>query len=132
MLNARALSDGLIKRGLRVLTGGTDNHIVVVDLRGFGVTGRDAETALSRCFVVTNKNVLPFDPLPANVASGVRLGVCACTTRGMRYTEMMLISNIVASVLLEKSVMKHVTSKMEAEARAGVLSLADAFPVLYN
>ncbi|MFP3039237.1 MAG: serine hydroxymethyltransferase [Candidatus Hodgkinia cicadicola] len=132
VLNAKALCVGLSKRGFQVLTGGTDNHIVVIDLRGFGITGKDAETALSRCFVATNRSALPFDPLPADLTSGLRLGSCACTTRGMREAEMAAAAHIVADVIKAKADSGLVSSELEASVRADVLALADAFPVLYT
>ncbi|MFP3038522.1 MAG: serine hydroxymethyltransferase [Candidatus Hodgkinia cicadicola] len=132
VLNAKALCAGILKKGLQVLTGGTDNHIVVIDLRDFGITGKDAETALNRCFVVTNRDVLPFDLLPADLASGLRLGSCACTTRGMREAEMATAARIVADVIRAKADSGLVSRELEASIKADVLGLADAFPVLYT
>ncbi|MFP3038170.1 MAG: serine hydroxymethyltransferase [Candidatus Hodgkinia cicadicola] len=132
VLNAKALCGSLSQRGLRVLTGGTDNHIVVIDLRDSGITGKDVELALSRCFVLTNRSALPFDPLPADLASGLRLGSCACTTRGMGEAEMATAARIVADVIKVKADFGLVSRELEARARADVLALADAFPVLYT
>ncbi|MFP3039573.1 MAG: serine hydroxymethyltransferase [Candidatus Hodgkinia cicadicola] len=132
VLNAKALSVGLSERGLQVLTGGTDNHIVVIDLRNLGITGRDAETALSRCFVATNANALPSDSLLVNEASGLRLGACACTTRGMREAEMAAAAHIVADVIKARADSGFVSCELEASVRAAVLALADVFPVLYT
>ncbi len=80
--NAQALAEALIERGYTVLTGGTDNHIVLVDLRNKGITGREAERGLEKAGITVNKNLIPYDPQPPLVASGIRLGTPALTTRG--------------------------------------------------
>ena len=82
--NAQALAETLMKGGLDIVTGGTDNHLMLVDLRPKGVTGKDAEAALGRAHITCNKNGIPFDPQPPTVTSGVRLGTPAGTTRGLR------------------------------------------------
>jgi glycine hydroxymethyltransferase len=98
--NARALADGLQKRGATVLTGGTDNHLVMTDVAtAFGLTGRQAESALRTCRLTLNRNSLPFDPNGAWYTSGLRLGVPAVTTLGMGPDEMAEIADIVVSVL---------------------------------
>jgi glycine hydroxymethyltransferase len=97
--NARALADELQKQGLRVVSGGTDNHIVLVDVGVRGVTGRDAERALEKAGITVNKNTIPFDPKPPAVTSGVRLGTPALTTRGFGTDEMRRIARMIATVL---------------------------------
>src|SRR5271163_1150258 len=86
--NARALAAGLAKLGFRIVTGGTDNHLFLVDMHSRGITGRDAELALERSGMTVNKNAIPFDPLPPMKAGGIRIGTPAVTTRGMREPEM--------------------------------------------
>ena len=80
--NAQVLAETLMKGGLDIVTGGTDTHLMLVDLRPKGVTGKDAEAALGRAHITCNKNGIPFDPQPPTVTSGVRLGTPAGTTRG--------------------------------------------------
>ena len=80
--NAQVLADTLMKGGLDIVTGGTDTHLMLVDLRPKGVTGKDAEAALGRAHITCNKNGIPFDPQPPTMTSGVRLGTPAGTTRG--------------------------------------------------
>ena len=98
--NANALADGLARRGARLVTGGTDNHLVLVDVRSFALTGRQAESALERSGVIVNRNSVPNDPNGAWYTSGVRLGTPALTTLGMGPSEMDEVADIIASVLL--------------------------------
>jgi glycine hydroxymethyltransferase len=97
--NAKALAEGLIKNGLRLVSGGTDTHLVLVDLRPFKVTGKVAETVLDEVGITVNKNTIPFDPEKPTVTSGVRIGTPALTTRGMKNEEMKLIADLIAKVL---------------------------------
>ena len=85
--NAHALAETLMKGGLDIVTGGTDTHLMLVDLRPKGVTGKDAEAALGRAHITCNKNGIPFDPQPPTVTSGIRLGTPAGTTRGFGAAE---------------------------------------------
>jgi glycine hydroxymethyltransferase len=102
--NARRLADELQRRGAQVLTGGTDNHLVMVDVaNSFGLTGRQAESALRECRLTLNRNSLPFDPNGAWYTSGLRLGVPATTTLGMGGNEMTEIADIVVDVLAATS-----------------------------
>ena len=86
--NAKALAEGIAERGFRIVTGGTDNHLFLVDLYSRGLTGKDAQTSLDRAGITVNKNSIPFDPTPPMTAGGIRLGSPAVTTRGMREPEM--------------------------------------------
>ncbi len=86
--NASVLAAALAKHGFRIVTGGTDNHLFLVDMHSRGITGRDAELALERAGMTVNKNAIPFDPLPPMKAGGIRVGTPAVTTRGMREPEM--------------------------------------------
>ncbi len=97
--NARALSDTLIKGGLDIVSGGTDCHLVLVDLRPKGVSGKDAEHALERARMTCNKNAIPFDPAKPTVTSGVRLGTPAATTRGFGVAEFTQVGNWIVEVL---------------------------------
>ncbi|WP_103501309.1 MULTISPECIES: glycine hydroxymethyltransferase [unclassified Streptomyces] len=97
--NARALADGLNRRGARLVTGGTDNHLVLLDVSGYGLTGRQAEAALLEAGVVTNRNAIPRDPNGAWYTSGVRLGTPALTTRGMGAAEMDEVAALIDRVL---------------------------------
>lgn len=97
--NARALAEGLLKRGGRVVTGGTDNHLVLIDVSGYGVTGRQAEQALLDSGIVTNRNSIPRDPNGAWYTSGIRVGTPALTTRGLRTAEMDEIAALIHTVL---------------------------------
>ena len=90
--NAQALATGLVDEGLRLTSGGTDNHLVLVDVHPYGVTGKAAEIALDNAGIHTNKNMIPYDPEKPTVASGVRLGTPAVTTRGMGVAEMRQIA----------------------------------------
>src|SRR3972149_1399676 len=97
--NARRLADGLVKRGYNLVSGGTDNHLMLVDLRNKGITGKDAETALDASGITLNKNAVPFDDKPPMVTSGVRIGTPAVTTRGMKEGEMDKIAEYIDKVL---------------------------------
>jgi len=97
--NARILAVELTNLGMRIVTGGTDNHIVLVDLSPKGITGVEAESALEASGIIVNKNAIPFDPRPPRIASGIRLGTPAVTSRGFGSKEMELIAQYVVSVL---------------------------------
>lgn len=94
--NAKALAEQLIKNGLNVLTGGTDNHLILLDLRGTGITGKELEDRLARVHIVTNKNAIPFDTEKKTITSGLRLGTPAVTSRGMKEDDMRLIANLIS------------------------------------
>jgi glycine hydroxymethyltransferase len=97
--NARALADELHRRGLRLVSGGTDNHLMLVDVGMRGVTGRDAQTALDAVGITVNKNTIPYDQRPPTVASGLRIGTPAVTSRGMGPAEMRPIADFICRVL---------------------------------
>ena len=101
--NARALADGLLRRGVTLVTGGTDNHLVLLDVSTFGLTGRQAESALLQSGIVTNRNSIPRDPNGAWFTSGIRMGTPALTTRGLGTDEMDQIADLIAVVLKETS-----------------------------
>jgi glycine hydroxymethyltransferase len=122
--NAQALVHGLQSRGFRIVSGGTDNHLMLVDLRGKGIDGKDAQVALDAVQLSTNKNMLPFDPLPPVRTSGIRLGSPAATTRGMGPAEMDRIADWISRRLSAPE------DNNEAGAiSAEVISTATRFPV---
>jgi glycine hydroxymethyltransferase len=97
--NARALAAGLLTRGYRLVTGGTDTHLILLDLGNRGITGKDAQDALDRAAITVNKNTIPFDTRSPTVTSGIRLGTPAVTTRGMKEAEMDLVAALIDRVL---------------------------------
>ena len=117
--NCRALAEGLLEGGLDLVSGGTDNHLILVDLRDAGTTGKELEEVLESVGVTCNKNMVPRDPEPPTVTSGVRLGTAAMTTRGMGEAEMREIAEIITKA-----------SRGELDGlRDRVTSLTDAFPL---
>jgi glycine hydroxymethyltransferase len=113
--NAAALADALSAEGFRIVSGGTDNHLMLVDLRPFGVTGKVAQEALDRAGVTCNKNAIPNDPEKPFVTSGLRLGTAAVTTAGMQETEMVEISSLIAQVL-RKVDDDHIAEEVRSQA----------------
>ena len=99
ILNAQCLSSTLIERGYDIVSGGTDNHIVLLSLKDKNITGSNAEIALEKAGLTCNKNGIPFDPLPPTITSGIRFGSAAATTRGLKINEFKLIGNYIADVL---------------------------------
>jgi glycine hydroxymethyltransferase len=97
--NAAELADALAERGARIVSGGTDNHLMLVDVTPLGVTGKEAETLLDDIGITVNKNAIPFDPLPPNTASGIRLGTPATTTRGFEPEEMRAIARMITDAI---------------------------------
>ncbi|MCS7313206.1 MAG: serine hydroxymethyltransferase [Acidobacteria bacterium] len=122
--NAQALAQQLMDEGLRLVSGGTDNHLMLVDLRPIGMTGKQAQALLEEVGITVNKNTIPFDPNPPMVTSGVRIGTPAVTTRGMREPEMRLIGHWIAEVLKNPE-----NEKVKAEARVVVRRLTEQFPL---
>jgi glycine hydroxymethyltransferase len=94
--NSRAMAEGLLGEGLNLVSGGTDNHLMLVDLRSTGTTGKELEETLDSVGITCNKNMIPNDPEPPTVTSGVRLGTAAMTTRGMGEVEMREIAEMIA------------------------------------
>ena len=97
--NARVLAKSLQERGLRVVSGGTDTHLILVDLSPKNVTGQDAETALESVHITVNKNAIPFDPKPPRVTSGLRLGTPSVTSRGFGEKEIVVVADLIARTL---------------------------------
>ena len=97
--NSKALADELINKGFDLVSGGTDNHLVLVDLTSKGITGKEAEDALSDVDIIVNKNTIPFDPKSPFIASGIRIGTPAVTMRGMKEPEMREIAKMISKLL---------------------------------
>jgi glycine hydroxymethyltransferase len=127
--NAQVLAETLMKGGLDIVTGGTDTHLMLVDLRPKGVTGRDTEAALGRARIACNKNGVPFDPQPPAVTSGVRLGTPAGTTRGFGEAEFAEIGGMIVEVV--DALARDPAGDPEAEAavRTRVAALCERFPI---
>jgi glycine hydroxymethyltransferase len=100
--NAKKLAQELSRRGLRIVSGGTDTHLLLVDLRSKNITGKDAAHLLDRAGITTNKNQIPYDPQSPFLTSGLRLGTPAVTTRGMKEPEMKLIAELISLVLTRR------------------------------
>ena len=122
--NSRLLAELLIENGFDCITGGTDTHLVLLDLRKSGVTGKEAEQALSKAGITTNKNAIPFDPQPPAIASGVRIGTPGVTTRGMKEDEIRIIAN-----LISKSVKNFNDSNILDSCKKEVNELCSRFPI---
>ncbi len=129
--NARAMAKVLVTRGLNIITGGTDNHLCLVDLRPKNVTGKAAEASLERAGLTCNKNAIPFDPASPFVTSGIRLGSPAGTTRGFGVAEFELIANLIGDVLDGLSANPEDNSAVEKATFEKVKALTAKFPI-YN
>jgi glycine hydroxymethyltransferase len=127
--NAKVLGATLMDRGFDLVTGGTDTHLLLVDLRARGISGRDAEVSLERAGLTCNKNGIPFDPLPPAQTSGIRLGTPAATSRGFGTAEFAKVGALIADVLDELANNRDDNSIAEATAQAGVTALTAAFPI---
>lgn len=101
--NAQALAQALQGHGFRLVSGGTDNHLILIDMTSIGITGQEAEEALDDCNVTANKNTIPFDTQKPTVTSGLRIGTPAMTTRGMKEEDMAVIADIMKTVLIDKA-----------------------------
>ena len=122
--NARALADAILARGYRLVSGGTDTHLLLVDLTAKGITGKDAQEALDRAWITVNKNGIPFDTKGPMVTSGVRIGTPAVTTRGMAEAEMIQIATLMDRVLTNIG-----NGSVEAAVRGEVQELTSRFPL---
>ncbi|WP_214694541.1 MULTISPECIES: serine hydroxymethyltransferase [unclassified Exiguobacterium] len=122
--NAQALAAGLEEEGLRIVSGGTDNHLLLVDLQGIDITGKAAEHALDAAGITVNKNTIPFDPASPFVTSGIRLGTAAMTTRGFKEDDMQEVARLIGRVLKQ-----HEDESVLAEALQDVRTLTAKFPL---
>ena len=130
--NAKALAATLVERGFDIVSGGTDTHLMLVDLRPKGLKGNAAEQSLLRAKMTCNKNGIPFDPEKPMVTSGVRLGTPAATTRGFGVEEFQQVGNLIGDVLEGLSAHPDNNEAAEAKARETVKQLCDRFPVYKN
>lgn len=121
--NAQALCNGLGKRGIRIVSGKTENHLMLVDLTNLGKTGKEAENLLDEVNITCNKNTIPNDPKSAFVTSGVRLGTAAVTSRGMNTEDMDVIAEAIAIVLKDEEDAKE-------RAKALVKGLTEKYPLI--
>jgi glycine hydroxymethyltransferase len=122
--NAKVLAAAMAKQGFRIVSGGTDNHLFLVDIYSKGLTGKDAQPALDRAGITVNKNAIPFDPLPPMTASGIRMGTPAITTRGMREAEMEPIAAWIADVLAHLG-----DAATETRVRGEIEKFTERFPL---
>ena len=127
--NAKILSEELLKRGLNIVSGGTDTHVVLVDLRPKELTGNIAEDALERAGITCNKNGIPFDPEKPSVTSGIRLGTPAGTSRGFGEKEFILIANLISDVLDALRKEKSFSDSVEIEVKNKIKKLCYEFPI---
>ena len=130
--NAKILADSLTKKGFKIFSGGTDTHLMLLDLRSFNVTGKDAQSSLGRANITCNKNGIPFDTESPMITSGIRLGTPACTTRGFGEVEFKLIAELIYKVIKGLSVNKSDNSKIEKEVKKEIIDLCSAFPIYDN
>jgi len=124
LANAQIMAQTLRDEGFRLVSGGTDNHLMLVDFSSKGITGKDAEQALEKAGITVNKNVIPFDTKPLTITRGIRIGTPAVTTRGMKEEEMRKIGRLIGRVLRAPA-----DSNVLGQARAEVLALTEKFPL---
>jgi len=129
--NAKILSKTLQNNGFKIFSGGTDTHLMLVDLRPFNVTGKDAEVSLCKSNITCNKNGIPFDTEKMTITSGIRLGSQAATTRGFGINEFKKVGELITKVILGLSKNKSDNSQIEMEVRKEVIKLCSNFPI-YN
>lgn len=125
--NAKTLGETLKNRGLNLITGGTDTHLLLVDLTPKGINGKELTETLEKVNITANKNAIPFDPLPPTVTSGIRLGTPAGTTRGFKEKEFELIGNAIADVI--DAIVAGDTETVLPEIKNRILALTAAFPI---
>ena len=131
LANAKILSETLKNNGFKIFSGGTDTHLMLVDLRPFKVTGKDAETSLCRANITCNKNGIPFDSAKPTITSGIRLGSQAATTRGFGLNEFKKVGELITKVIQGLSKNSEDNKEIENEVRKEVIELCSKFPI-YN
>jgi glycine hydroxymethyltransferase len=124
--NAKTLAQGLMDRGYKIVSGGTDTHLMLVNLTSKGLTGKEADAALDAAGIIVNKNAVPYDEKPPAVASGIRLGTPIVSTRGMRESEMREIVGLIDRVLQHPQ-----DHTVQAEVRAQAKALCNRFPIFH-
>jgi glycine hydroxymethyltransferase len=125
--NAKVLADRLIDHGLQLVSGGTDNHMMIINLTNLNITGKDAEDILGRAGITVNKNAIPFETLSPSVTSGIRIGTPAVTTRGMQTPEMEIIAELIVDVLQNTA-----NNALIKDTNKKVRELCEAFPLYGN
>ena len=125
--NAKVLAEELSNAGFKIVSGGTDNHLMLVNVFVRGLTGAQAEKALERAAITANKNAIPFDTQPPMKASGIRIGTPALTTRGMKEAEMRVIAGWISEVLAEPE-----SDSVQTSVRKRVKELCEQFPIYEN
>ena len=130
--NAKVLSEKLTEKGFKIFSGGTDTHLMLLDLRSYKVTGKDAQASLGRANITCNKNGIPFDTESPFITSGIRLGTPACTTRGFKEEEFKLVANLIHKVIKGLSENKSDNTKIENEVKKEIIDLCSAFPIYGN
>jgi glycine hydroxymethyltransferase len=125
--NAKVLADRLTDHGLQLVSGGTDNHMMIINLRNLNITGKDAEDVLGRAGITVNKNSIPFETLSPSVTSGIRIGTPAITTRGMKTPEMQIIAKLIVDVL-----QNHNNNALIKDTKTKVRELCETFPLYGN
>ncbi len=130
--NAKILSDALTNKGFEIFSGGTDTHLMLLDLRSFKVTGKDAQASLGKSNITCNKNGVPFDTESPMITSGIRLGTPACTTRGFGEAEFKFLAELIYKVIKGLSENKSDNTKIESEVQKEVVDLCSSFPIYKN
>ena len=130
--NAKVLSKRLSEKGFKIFSGGTDTHLMLLDLRSFKVTGKDAQASLGKANITCNKNGIPFDTESPFITSGIRLGTPACTTRGFKEEEFKLVADLIYKVIKGLSKNKSDNSKIENEVKKEIIDLCSSFPIYGN
>lgn len=125
--NAKILAEAFQEEGFRLVSGGTDNHLMLLDLRNKGITGKEAADILEESGIIVNKNVIPYDERSATITSGIRPGTPAVTTRGMKVKEMKIIAKLISKVL-NNPANKSVRKSVKREVR----ELCQRFPIYEN
>ena len=132
LANAKMLAETLKNNGFKIYSGGTDTHLMLVDLRPFNVKGNMAADSLCRANITCNKNGIPFDTESPMITSGIRLGTQAATTRGFGLEEFKLVGNLITKVIKGLSTNQEDNSKVENEVRKEVIDLCSKFPIYKN
>jgi len=130
--NAKILSETLLEDGFKIFSGGTDTHLMLLDLRNFNLTGKLAESSLGKANITCNKNSIPFDTQSPTITSGVRLGTPASTTRGFAQKEFIIVGKLISKLLKELAKNPENNSKAENEVKNEVIDLCSAFPIYSN
>lgn len=129
ILNSRKLAETLMETGIKLVSGGTDNHLMLLDLRDLAITGKDSADVLDTCRITVNKNGVPNDPASPFVTSGIRIGTAAVTSRGFKEAEMIRLGQLISSLLFELSRSSQISSESRSKALAEVRSLNTNHPL---